>query len=365
MNQRLFGAAEITPSALLSVILVLLLCALVLLSFIPKARLAMWGGWYFIASADKKTNKPNDHQVNYSDKSCKRMKVVFIRHGESEWNYIFNKGSFLEFPGRLVRALINEGLMLFQQDSVFFDSPLSSAGITQAWDLLTFLASQKNGCENQGSHMLPVAELSTPDIVSIIRGDVGISVVASSILRRAISTGIIGLSARLLKTQPKDKLVLMTALQEISRNVDTLSLIPARSKPRTPVAEANLQNIGDFMSHFYRSRLDQAWNFGNKDRKMKARGRQDEFNKWLFQQSVDCVIVCGHSLWFKEFFKSFLPKACDHPAKKYKIVNCGVVAFDIYKTDSLTYGNVLRINPDSIKEVYGGFEIKGKKNKKS
>eukprot|EP00415_Alexandrium_ostenfeldii_P001473 UN1473 len=250
--------------------------------------------------------------------------------------------------------------MLFEQDSLFIDSPLSAVGIQQGWDLLTFLAAQKAGCLTQGAASRTVAELDVPDLVSIIRGDQGESIVVSSILRRSISTGLICLSPRLLKTPQKDKLVLMTSLQEISRNVDTLTLTPARKLPQVPAAEAAMRSMGDLMGHFYRTRLDSKLNEGNKTLKMKAIKRQEQFVNWAFDKKdhVDCIIVSGHSLWFREFFKSYLPKACDSLAKTNKMVNCGCIAFDLYKDSQ-----VIRINPASVKTIYGGFEVKGKHKK--
>uniref|UniRef100_A0A6T0R787 Uncharacterized protein n=1 Tax=Alexandrium monilatum TaxID=311494 RepID=A0A6T0R787_9DINO len=360
LASRLLGHQDVQPVNLLSFILSLVLIYLIFLTIVPKARLATWSVWYFLASGDKKTRKPDDAAMNFNSPSCRRMKVVFIRHGESEWNAVFNKGSKLTLPIRLVRALVKEALMLFDQDSLFIDSPLSKVGINQGWDLLTFLAAQKAGCLTPGMASRPAAELEVCDLVSIIRGDAGESVVVSSILRRAVSTGMLCLSPRLLKTPQKDKIVLMTSLQEISRNVDTLALTPSRSLPQVPAAEASLKNMGDLMSHFYRTRLEKKWNMGNKTLKQKAKQRQEQFVNWVFEQkdSVDCIIVCGHSLWFREFFKSYLPKACIHTAKTSKMVNCGCVAFDLYKDSQ-----VLRINPASIKEVYGGFETKGKHKK--
>ena len=43
------------------------------------------------------------------------------------------------------------------------------------------------------------------------------------------------------------------------------------------------------------------------------------------------MIVGGHSLWFREYFKSYLPKASRHVAKTANIANGGVIAFDMYK----------------------------------
>lgn len=357
---QIVGSQDVSPVTLLTIILSLIFTYLLLFLSVPKVRLATWSVWYFLASGDKKTRKPDDAPMNYDSPSCKRMKVIFIRHGESEWNAVFNKGSKLTLPVRLVRALVNEALMLFEQDSLFIDSPLSAVGIQQGWDLLTFLAAQKAGCLTQGAASRTVAELDVPDLVSIIRGDQGESIVVSSILRRSISTGLICLSPRLLKTPQKDKLVLMTSLQEISRNVDTLTLTPARKLPQVPAAEAAMRSMGDLMGHFYRTRLDSKLNEGNKTLKMKAIKRQEQFVNWAFDKKdhVDCIIVSGHSLWFREFFKSYLPKACDSLAKTNKMVNCGCIAFDLYKDSQ-----VIRINPASVKTIYGGFEVKGKHKK--
>jgi len=348
----------ISPHELLSALLVVLSAWLFILSCITKARLALWGFWYFLASGDKKTEKPKDEHFNY--KGCKRRTVIFIRHGESEWNQIFNKGNPLFRPLKLIRGLIKEAFLLFDQESLFMDSPLSSVGIQQAWDLLTFLASQPEGCQEGRAPDQPVKELEVADIVSIIRGDVGKSLVVSSILRRAISTGILGLSTRLLKTEPSDKIAVMTCLQEISRNVDTLALTPARSPPQVPAGEAAMKHMGDLVSFFYRKRLNYDHNKGNKTLELKAKDRQQEFTHWLHKQDkLDAIIVCGHSFYFREFFRSYLPKASKHQAKTLKMANCGCVAFDLYMSSPTK----IQIDEQSIKPVYLGFEEKGKKKK--
>merc|ERR1719401_490587 len=126
---------------------------------------------------------------------------------------------------------------------------------------MTFLASQPQRTLENGAASRPVKELDVADLVAIIRGDAGESIVASSILRRAISTGFIGLSPRFLKTpQTKDKVQIMTCLQEISRNVDTLSLTPSKHSPQIPATEARLKHMGDILSHFYRTRFDKRQN---------------------------------------------------------------------------------------------------------
>lgn len=349
---------KVTPTELLSSLVMLGLSWLLMLSLVPKARLTLWGWWYFCASRDKTMEKPTDGEFNFQ--KAQRKTVIFIRHGESEWNQVFNKGSVISRPFKFVRAMIYEAFIIFQPHSIFLDSPLSDVGIQQAWDLLIFLASQPEGCLEGRKPSRPCIELDIADIVSIIRGDVGESLVVSSILRRAISTGVLCLSPRLLKTKPSDKIQLMTSLQEISRNVDALSLTPPRATPKVPPKEGAMKQMGDLLASFYRTRLSIMHNKGNKTLKMKAKDRQKDFTTWLFKQTkMDAVICCGHSLWFREFFRSYLPKGCQHDAKTFKMANCGVVAFDFYKSDA----EVLRIKPESIKSVYIGFE--GKTHKKS
>ncbi|CAE8583767.1 unnamed protein product [Polarella glacialis] len=361
LSMEFLGHRQAPPATLLSVMLALLGLVLFILLVIPKARLSLWSLWYFVASSDKKPRKPDDLKLEKHSASTRRMKIVFIRHGESEWNAVFNNGWKIFLPFRLVRALINEGLMLFRRDSLFFDSPLNDVGLKQGWELLTFLASQPTGCRQPGTAQRPVEELEPEDVVSIIRGDAGESVIVSSLLRRAISTGLISLSPRLLKSSVSDRVMLMTSLQEISRNVDTLALTPAKALPICPQNEAAMKGMGDLMTHFYGTRLDKKYNAGNKTISMRANKRQEQFVKWVFEQKeVDCIIVCGHSLWFREFFKSYMPKASSHVAGTAKVVNCGVIAFDLYQN-----GKVTRIPPESIKEIYGGFEVKGKKHKKA
>mmetsp|Transcript_9541 Transcript_9541/g.16411 ORF Transcript_9541/g.16411 Transcript_9541/m.16411 type:complete len:456 (-) Transcript_9541:122-1489(-) len=358
------GQRKLAPESLLWVLLLVIGFALLTFLIVPKAKLAVWGFFYFFLARDKKPCKPTDMKIDKNSPNCKRMKIVFIRHGESQWNSVFNKGWKIFLPVRLVRALIKEASMVFQRDSLFYDSPLNAQGLQQGWDLLAFLASQPPGCREPGTCHKPVEQLQVEDIVSIIMGDAGESVVASSILRRAISTVLLALSPRLLKsTFAKDRVHLMTSLQEISRNVDTLSITRSRTTPKVPVDEARMKNMGDLMSHWYKTRLDSRQNSGNKTLGMKADKRQRQFVKWVFEQrDVDCIIVGGHSLWFREFFKSFMPKSSVHTAKTAKMVNCGVVAFDLYRT--VQHGTeVIRIPPESIKEIYGGFEGKAKKKK--
>jgi hypothetical protein len=71
---------------------------------------------------------PNPKLV-LSYNNCQRKQIIFIRHGESDWNYIFNKKFDLTLPRRIFTAIVNEIWLLFEIDSIFLDSPLNAEGI--------------------------------------------------------------------------------------------------------------------------------------------------------------------------------------------------------------------------------------------
>ena len=95
---------------------------------------------------------------------------------------------------------------------------------------------------------------------------------------------------------------------------------------------------------------------GNKPLSTNGLKRMDAFNDFVFSPSVkeDYVIVGGHSIWFRSFFQTFLPYTSTHVAKKKKIVNGGVVAFELIKANTKT-GQKYMVDAKSIHVVYGGF----------
>jgi len=132
-----------------------------------------------------------------------------------------------------------------------------------------------------------------------------------------------------------------------------------------------MANMGDLehgfeasITNFYRTRIDPKLYTGNKALGNKAIHRHEAFISWAFEQKEDVIIVAGHSLWFREFFKSFLPKSSTHIARLNKIVNCGCVAFDLYTTRG-HIPELVRVDESSMKIVYKGFEKEGKKEKKA
>ena len=280
-----------------------------------------------------------DVVLKCESKNTRKKRIVFIRHGESVWNEMVNKG-FLPpgFPYRVLRGVVREIFLLTSRDSVFYDSPLSAEGVTQAKDLASFLQDDSNGKGLAGQY------------VRILRGQEGSSVIVSSNLRRAAATIYIGLYARLKRIG--EKVLLLSALQEMSRNVDTVAVSPPRKIARMPVLERRYGKDG------YKSKFDCASQAGNKSAFRRAYKDFMAFNEWVFSRNEDTIIVGGHSLWFKQYYKMFLPPRCDHEAKKYKMVNAGAIGFELERGQTEAGDVHFRIDPGTMTTIYGGYKRK-------
>ena len=275
-------------------------------------------------------------------------RIVFIRHGESDWNNVFNKGINISLIFRLISALKEESLLFFtSMDSKFIDSPLNHEGIEQALELRRFIESTNH----------PECSSSTNEVISVLRGDSKTSsIIVSSTLRRAIATTTLALWPRVDKKE--EKIIVLSSLQEISRNVDTRAL----SKPKE-VADLPFSRIKDKCQSknrpFDRDNLyDATENYGNKRSNFNGILRLRAFNEWAFKRTEDVIIVGGHSLWFKYFFQTYLPHKSNHQAKSMKITNSGVVTFIIYRSNDTDGTPLYRIDESTIECVYGSFTKK-------
>lgn len=226
--------------------------------------------------------------------------------------------------------------------SWYVDSPLSHLGLSQVNDLASFLTtSSLDGPE--GIH------------IQIIRADPDAprSKIVSSNLRRAVSTVAGGLRDRLSR-RPMDKILIVPALQEVSRNPDTLSITP----PHTPIQQSWIEMSSKLCNFqdIFNSQTDMSLHAGNKPINTNGLKRMLEFCDFVFSGSIkeDYIIVGGHSIWFRYFFNLFLPYSFTHVAKSKKIVNGGIVTFELMKVDTKR-GPKYMIDPKSIQTVYGGF----------
>lgn len=114
----------------------------------------------FPPSPPRKQKNSNGAGGNGASSGSKKIKVVFIRHGESAWNQIFNKGFVLFRPFKLVKALITESIWYsgVRGDSLFYDSPLNKKGIQQAEELGDALQAklQNKAASNIGTEMTAI-----------------------------------------------------------------------------------------------------------------------------------------------------------------------------------------------------------------
>mmetsp|Transcript_7949 Transcript_7949/g.19900 ORF Transcript_7949/g.19900 Transcript_7949/m.19900 type:complete len:385 (-) Transcript_7949:792-1946(-) len=295
-----------------------------------------------------------------------RKTIYFVRHGESTWNDTFNKGSHRSatvfaigfIPGLIKSVLFELYLILSGKlDSWFYDSPASNLGLGQVKELATFLQQTKTSSSSSGDDSTAASTADPIDFhLKILKASPGSppSKLLCSNLRRAVTTMAGGFKERLSR-RPDEKILIHPSLQEVSRNPDALSITPAH----TPIQASWIDKsskLGNFQS-IYVNQVDMSLHAGNKPLGSNGLKRMRDFCDFVFTPSVkeDYVIVGGHSIWFRSFFKTFLPYENDHVGKKKKIVNCGVVGFQLIKAKKSSGPAFYMIDPESVDVIHGGF----------
>mmetsp|Transcript_16599 Transcript_16599/g.46402 ORF Transcript_16599/g.46402 Transcript_16599/m.46402 type:complete len:398 (-) Transcript_16599:1502-2695(-) len=299
---------------------------------------------------DKDKDKSNDDGVE-------QKTIIFLRHGESTWNDTFNKGerSMAKFvmgfiPGLLKASFLEWYFFVTGQssESWFFDSPLSKKGQEQAQNVQAYLRDTN-------------PEYATPKEAKLLKILTGTSdeksQLTSSNLRRAMSTIVIGLQDRLNKRIPKDDILVLTELQEVSFNPDALSISPAKS----PLISSWMDSPDTKL--IYEHQMDTSLNNGNKSIDSNGLERMQAYAQLVFE-SIDApnVVATGHSYWFRAFFQTYLPHSFEHVCKKKKLCNGGIAGFTFQRkkvAKAAAGGNgdgyEYMIDPNSIVVLYGGF----------
>ena len=240
--------------------------------------------------------------------------------------------------------------MIFSMDSKFLDSPLNFDGIEQALELRRFLQSGVHP-ESKG-----INGQKKINMFDILRGKGESSVIVTSTLRRAIATTTLAFWPRIEKTG--EKIFILSSLQEISRNIDTRALSPAKEVADLPFSRIIPHCTGLGGTFNPDLIFDTSENFGNKSRSFYGGKRLKSFNEWIFQRDESVIIAGGHSLWFKNYFQTYLPHQAIHDAKTKKITNSGAVSFTVYRAEDTDGSALYRIDPSSVEVLYGGFTTK-------
>lgn len=268
--------------------------------------------------------------------SLQRKRIVFVRHAESEWNVLFNRGLQWRAPFQFTRAVVREWLLLPTKDSLFLDSPLSAHGLQQAQTLFDHV------CE-QASPPEAINEAKPEHLLRYLCCPLPNSMVVASNLRRAIDTARIASAARL--ELPGEQIHVLSCLQEIGRNVDTLAISDAYAiEPRVLAKSVEGEKPQEDLFNLSESH-------GNKSVQGMGRQRLVTFAKWCFCQQEDVLVVYGHSNWFQAFCQDFLPMDCTIDAKKTKLRNCGVVSFYLQEQRIQTGAVQYSIDPASFQHV--------------
>jgi len=253
--------------------------------------------------------------------------IYFVRHGQSEWNFMANRGikGFLYFPFYAVKELLS----LFSIDSYFYDSPLSELGRIQGQKIATSLKD------------------ATTDELKELKAfcDKDDTLFLSSNLRRAISTMLYGFKP-VFERKP---LVQYGKLQEMTRNVDGIALA-SRAKTRPPCPTSEIKDLDPF----YQT-LDVSQYEGPKPLvqfKKDGLRRIFGFANFLLADKSPVIICGGHSIYFRTFFRIFYPDS-SHECHKQKVANGGVVKFEFEVRDG-------KFVIQDIKPVVKGFDKKKK-----
>mmetsp|Transcript_908 Transcript_908/g.2302 ORF Transcript_908/g.2302 Transcript_908/m.2302 type:complete len:365 (+) Transcript_908:132-1226(+) len=348
----------------------ILLCAMVLFNLptlMYKIGMFLRGVLYLLFCNDKSWKLPQcpslvfdpilrrEKEGSLSGRVVERKTIYFVRHGESTWNDTFNKGSHrsqaafaIGFVPGLIKSICFELYLILsgKMDSWFYDSPTSILGLHQVEELSHFFEAAKDFDDAD-----PIAKH-----VNVLMAKPGapLSKLVSSSLRRAVTTVVAGFNER-LRRRPREKILVLPCLQEISRNPDTLSITPSQTNIQASWIDKG-SSLCDFQSAFMKQ-VDMSLHVGNKPVGTNGLRRMREFCEFVFSSSTkeECVIVGGHSIWFRSFFRTFLPYKEDHIGKLKKVVNCGIVGFTLMKVARESGQNTYMIDPQSVDVVYGGF----------
>lgn len=308
---------------------------------------------------------PDDAEV------LQEREVYFVRHAESTWNEMINRGFAPQILlPKLVGGIAFEAFLLStgNPDSKIVDAPICAEGINQAASLREFLADEENYEDDRDWRVL-----NGYDGANGARAPT--SVLVSSNLRRSLSTMLLGFQDRFHRRRTVDKLLVNPFLQETAINADCVSL-----HPRTKAVTSPTYNASSFDPPASAMLYQQFIGEETQPASENVLGDEQlmQFADWLFTQQAptnntdgdgedsaaavsrpSTFIVGGHSHWFRRFFQLCLPRPSEagtvKDAQTLKIENGGVMAFTLQQLrvgDTVVY----RVVQDSLRNVFKEFD---------
>ena len=134
--------------------------------------------------------------------------------------------------------------------------------------------------------------------------------------------------------------------------MDTLSITPPNTQVNASwIEREQLPSV----QAVFQNQVDMSLHTGNKPMDTNGMRRMEAFNDWVFTlREYDTVICGGHSLWFRSYFRAFLPGRVEANCKSKKMVNGGCVGLTVERVRD--GGGVwrYRIKEGSVKVCYGG-----------
>jgi len=320
-----------------------------------KVHWFVLGSMHTIFSKDK--NIPKSHKGRAdkliknrdSIKSLQKKTIIFIRHGESTWNEVFNREFGVGIIFRILWGLIQEIFYFPTRNSFYIDAPLSHEGESQV-DLLKEWLNEPDK-DDDSAHVKNVKDIFLGRSENYYKD----TVLFASNLRRSIETASLTFKDRLLNEKNREKLFICSYLQEAARNIDTVSLSDKGKVPHLSILNKQLWEMYKEKDDF----IDPKLNFGNKLVLGNVVDRMNFFCELLFfGEHADkkvFVLAGGHSHWVRHFFQNYLPVESKFIGKTQKVQNCGVVKFDVLRgeIDGEVY---FSIDPDNIETIYLGYE---------
>ncbi|CAB9509243.1 expressed unknown protein [Seminavis robusta] len=311
---------------------------------------------YLLFSKDKKWKEPEVPKYTTVHK-VETKTIIFVRHGQSTWNETFNRGEktklnfYMFFIPNAIKAFFMEWYFMVtgqDKESWFYDSPLNDMGKSQAESVRKFMRTNLQFSTPKEARLIRIMLGESPDGKGPPTREPSSQLVSSN-LRRAISTLVIGARERLDRGYENDKVIILSQMQEVSFNPDALCITPAKGKCELAFTDPK------FLKPYFDNNLDTSLHTGNKPITSNGIIRLQSFAETIFKDiKKENIVAAGHSLWFRSFFRTFLPKDYDHVSKVKKIRNGGCVGLEFQKktTDN---GVVYEIVPGSIVVLHIGF----------